>query len=200
MSFNSCICWTQSMSRYCMILTMHRASFCCFSSSYAAKLHTCHNFSTLWSVLLKSISSANKNPFAIILRLLQNNTIPILSISIINFFFFFLHRNWSAAQMPNISINCCWCSSSHNRLCSLPVTGPVVTPTLRSKTENQPVLVWVAPIYKTKQWLQKSAHLVRKESPTKKEMKEEDEEDCSKIEPSHGWKEEEAELIKEVST
>lgn len=33
-----------------------------------------------------------------------------------------------------------------------------------------------------------------------KEMKEEDEEDCSEIGPSHGWKEEEAELIKEVST
>lgn len=84
------------------------------------------------------------------------------------------------------------------------MTGPLVTPALTSKTENQPVLISVAPIYKrkkqTKKWLQKSAHLVRKESPTKKEMKEEDEEDCDETGPSHGWKKEEAQLIKEVNT
>ena len=42
--------------------------------------------------------------------------------------------------------------------------------------------------------------MVRKESPTKKEMKEEDEEDCDETGPSHGWKKEEAQLIKEVNT
>lgn len=76
-----------------------------------------------------------------------------------------------------------------------PLTGTVATPIPVTGTaagwKNQPVLVSTTPIHKKKQWMQKSSHLVRKETPTKKGKKEEDEAGYSKAGPSREQKEDE---------
>lgn len=86
-----------------------------------------------------------------------------------------------------------------------PATGPAApaAPKTGATAEpvSSPILVSITPTFKKKQWMQKSAHLVREETPTKKGKEEEtDKAGYSEAGTSREQEEEGAELINKAVT